>query len=141
MRPVSLREAQAFITANHRTHGGVRGMKFAVAAFEAERMVGVIVVGRPVARRLDDKLTTEVTRCCTDGTRNACSLLYGAARRAAAAMGYRRVVTYTLPAEGGASLRAAGFTCEGEAGGGTWSRDGRERVDKHPTQMKLRWTG
>ena len=88
---------------------------------------------------LADGFTCEVTRLATDGSRNACSMLYRAAWRAARAMGYRRLVTYTLPEEGGSSLRAAGFRLIGEAGGGSWSRDSRPRVDLHPTQTKLRW--
>jgi hypothetical protein len=97
------------------------------------------VVGRPVARQLQDGYTAEVTRLASDGTRNACSLLYAAAWRACRALGYRRLVTYTLAEEGGASLRAAGWRCLGEAGGGSWSRENRPRVDRHPTQRKLRW--
>ena len=87
----------------------------------------------------DDNYTAEVTRCCTDGTRNACSILYAAAWRAARAMGYRRLITYTLPEEGGASLRASGFRLLGEAGGGSWNSPARPRVDTHPTQGKLAW--
>jgi hypothetical protein len=102
-------------------------------------VVGVVILGRPVARRLDDGWTLEVTRCATDGTSNACSCLYGAAWRLAKSLGYRRLVTYTLPEEGGASLRGAGWTCVGEAGGGSWDRAERPRVDLHPTQTKLRW--
>lgn len=83
--------------------------------------------------------TAEVVRVATDGTRNACSMLYGAAWRACRALGYRRLVTYTLPEEGGASLRAAGWRLVGEAGGGSWSRKSRPRVDLHPTQQKMRW--
>src|SRR5690606_13651728 len=97
------------------------------------------IVGRPVSRMLQDGWTAEVTRCCTDGARNACSLLYRAAWRAARAMGYLRLITYTLPKEGGASLRGAGWTCIGIAGGGSWSRRARPRVDTHPKQRKLRW--
>src|SRR6185437_1547211 len=99
----------------------------------------VVIVGRPVARASDDGFTAEVTRCCTDGSRNACSMLYRAAWRAARAMGYRKLITYTLAEEGGASLMGAGFKCVGEAGGGTWNREGRPRVDMHPTQTKIRW--
>jgi hypothetical protein len=87
----------------------------------------------------DDGWTAEVTRLCTDGTPNACSMLYRAAWRAARSLGYRRLITYTLAEEGGASLRASGFTLLGEAGGGSWSRGNRPRVDKHPTQGKLKW--
>ncbi len=67
------------------------------------------MVGRPVARALDDGITSEIIRTCTDGTHNANSMLYGAAVRACKAMGYRRVITYTQEDESGASLRAAGF--------------------------------
>lgn len=137
--PVTLREAHAFVAQHHRHHRPDRGGRFAIGASKGERIVGVIVVGRPKARMLSDDYTAEVTRCCTDGSRNACSALYGAAWRAARAMGYRRLVTYTLPSEGGASLRGAGFRCVGVAGGGSWSRSRRPRVDTHPTQQKLRW--
>lgn len=113
-------------------------MKFCTAVSDGE-IRGVAIAGRPVARMLDDGETLEVIRVATDGERNACSMLYGAVRRAAVALGYRRVITYTLPEEGGASLRGAGFRCVGEAGGGTWNRKGRERTDTHPTQVKLRW--
>lgn len=81
-------------------------------------LCGVAIVGRPTARMLDDGWTVEVTRLATDGAHNACSILYAAAWRAARAMGYRRCVTFTLPEEGGASLRGAGWRCIGEAGGG-----------------------
>ena len=97
------------------------------------------IVGRPISRLFDDGWTVEVTRVATDGTQNACSMLYGAAWRAAQALGYKRLVTYSLPEEGGASLRAAGYRCVGECGGGTWNRTTRPRVDEHPLQMKLRW--
>ena len=92
-----------------------------------------------VNRLLDDGWTAEVSRCCTDGTRNACSILYAAAWRAVRALGYRKLITYTLPEEGGASLRAAGWKCIGETGGGTWNRAARPRVDTYPLQVKLRW--
>lgn len=115
-------------------------MVAAVSDIEGE-VRGVAVAGRPVARLLQDGFTAEVTRLCTDGAPNACSMLYRALWRAVRALGYRRLVTYTLPEEGGASLRAAGFALIGEAGGGTWHRpaNGRPRVDLHPTQEKLRW--
>lgn len=117
-----------------------QGGLFALACSDGERIRGVAIIGRPVARELaSDDFAAEVTRCCTDGARNACSILYGAAWRAARALGYRRLVTYTLATEGGASLRAAGWACIGEAGGGSWSRTSRPRVDTHPLQVKLRW--
>lgn len=107
--PVTLREAQAFVAAHHRHNKPPRGWKFGVGLRAEENLVGVATAGRPVARHFDDGLTLEVNRTCTDGTRNANSMLYGAVWRAARAMGYRRCVTYTQAEECGASLRAAGF--------------------------------
>lgn len=139
--PVTLREARAFVAQHHRHHRAPQGGVFAIAAADAvSGIVGVAIVGRPVARNIQDGYSAEVTRLCVrDGHRNACSMLYAASWRAARAMGYRRLVTYTLAQEGGASLRAAGWKLVGEAGGGSWSRDGRPRVDMHPTQTKIRW--
>jgi L-amino acid N-acyltransferase YncA len=137
--PCTLREARAFVAEHHRHHEAPQGGLFAVACAETDRIVGVAIIGKPVARMLADDFTAEVTRLCTTGERNACSLLYAASWRAARALGYRRLVTYTLAAEGGASLRAAGWKCIGEAGGGSWSRASRPRVDTHPLQGKLRW--
>ena len=138
--PCDLDEANAFVERVHRYHGPVVGHKFSLAVTdEADVIRCVAIVGRPVARHLDDGWTLEVTRVATDGCPNACSALYGAARRATFALGFRRLVTYTLPAESGASLRGAGWRVIGEAGGGRWSRKDRPRVDKHPTQAKLRW--
>jgi len=137
--PLTLREARAFVAAHHRHHRPPQGGLFAVGAAIDGTVVGACIVGRPVARMLDDGWTAEVVRLCTTGERNACSMLYGAAWRAARALGWRRLVTYTLAEEGGASLRAAGWRIVGEAGGGSWSRRERPRVDTHPTQPKLRW--
>jgi hypothetical protein len=137
--PMTKGEADAFIREHHRHHRPHPFSHFAVGASDGDRIVGVAIVGRPSARMLMDGWTAEVTRVATDGTRNACSILYGAAWRAARALGYRKLVTYTLPEEGGASLRGAGWTVIGEAGGGSWSRKDRPRIDTHPTQAKLRW--
>lgn len=127
--PIDLAEANAFVAVHHRHHKPVPGAKFCIAASAGETVHGVAIVGRPVARMSDDGLTLEVNRCCTDGTRNACSLLYGAAWRAARALGYTRLITYTLPAEGGASLRGAGWRLLGLRGGGNWNVPSRPRVD------------
>jgi len=115
------------------------GGLFAVACSDGEKLVGVAIVGRPVARHNNDGWTAEVTRVATDGTRNACSRLYGAAWRACRALGYKRLITYTLKDESGASLRAAGWRVVAEVSGGSWSRKNRPRVDRHPLQAKLRW--
>jgi hypothetical protein len=137
--PVTMRAANAYVRAHHRHHGPSRGCIFCLGCALAGAIVGVAIVGRPKARMLQDGWTAEVTRTCTDGTPHACSMLYAAAWRAARAIGYRRLVTYTLPEEGGTSLRAAGWRCLGEAGGGSWDRAERPRIDEHPTQVKIRW--
>ncbi len=109
IRPITLRAACAFITEHHRHNKPPRGHKFSVAVHLGDDLVGVATAGRPVARLFDDGLTLEVNRSCTDGTPNANSMLYGAVWRAARAMGYIRLLTYTQADECGASLRAAGF--------------------------------
>ena len=137
--PVTLTEAHEFVRQHHRHHQPAQGGLFAVGCGLGENVAGVAVIGRPIARRLQDGWTAEVTRLATDGTKNACSMLYGAAWRACRALGYRRLVTYILNTEPGTSLTAAGWTCLGKAGGGSWSCPSRPRVDMHPTQEKLRW--
>ena len=102
-------------------------------------IIGVVIAGRPVSRHLDDGLTLEVNRLCTDGTRNACSMLYAAAWRAARAMGYKRMVTYILESENGASLRASGWKCVGQAGGLRWTGKRRPKADLYPAEMKQRY--
>lgn len=108
LRPTILRAANAYVAQRHRHLKPVRGCICVVSVVNGEGICGVAIVGRPVARLLQDGYTAEVTRCCTDGTPNACSMLYGAAWRSVRALGYRRLTTYSLPEEGGASLRAAG---------------------------------
>jgi hypothetical protein len=127
--PIDFAEANAFVALHHRHHKPMPGVKFCVAVSDGDMVVGVAMVGRPVARMSDNGLTLEVNRCCTDGAPNACSMLYGAAWRAAKALGYDRLITYTLPAEGGASLRAAGWKLIGQRGGGNWNVASRPRVD------------
>lgn len=139
LQPITLRAARAYVAKNHRHHQAPQGGKFAIGLNDGEKLVGVIIVGRPVARKLDDGWTAEVTRCCTDGTKNAPSMLYAAAWRASKAMGYKRLITYTLKSETGHSLLATGWKCVGEAGGGTWNNKSRPRVDKHPTEQKTLW--
>jgi len=137
--PTTLAEANAFVAEHHRHHGRVVGHLFSIAVSESEKVCGVAIIGRPVARHLDDTFTVEVTRVATDGTRNAASKLYGAAQRAAFALGYRKVITYTLVTEPGTSLRAVGWKVVGEVKGRSWSCKSRPRVDKHPMQDKFRW--
>lgn len=139
IQPLTLREARAYVDDMHRHHRAPQGGLFAIGLNDGADIIGCVIVGKPVARMLDDGYTAEVTRLATDGSKNACSMLYAAAWRAARAMGYRRLITYTLATEPGTSLRAAGWREVGRAGGGSWSRGSRPRVDKHPTQDKIRW--
>lgn len=139
LTPVTLREANAFVAQHHRHHGPSRGCICCVAVSEDEAVRGVAIVGRPVARGAADGFTAEVTRCCTDGAHNACSMLYAAAWRAVRALGYRKLITYTLSGEGGVSLRAAGFVVVAQIPGRSWSCPSRPRVDTAPLQDKLRW--
>lgn len=138
--PCALSESNEFIRRYHRHHQPAVGHKFSIAvADEAGNIRGVVVVGRPVSRVLDDGWTLEVNRVATDGCKNACSALYAAAWRATRAMGYRRLITYILNTEPGTSLRAVGWKVVAETKGGRWSCPSRPRVDMHPLQGKLRW--
>ncbi len=139
LTPISLREANAFVERNHRHHKGVTGHKFSIGCTRDGELVGVAIMGRPVSRYLDDGLTLEVNRLCTTGAENACSMLYGAAARAARAMGYQKIITYTLDTEPGTSLRAAGWQCAGPAGGERWTGKRRPAADLYPPQKKLRY--
>ena len=139
LQPITYPEACKFIKQHHRHHLPPQGWKFGIAVNDGDKVVGVITVGRPVARHLDNGWTLEVTRSCTDGTRNANSKLYSAAWRATRALGYKRLITYTLTTEPGTSLKAAGWKLIGQAGGGTWNRENRPRIDTHPIGQKLLW--
>ena len=103
------------------------------------QLVGVAIVGRPVSRYLDDGMTLEVNRLCSIGEKNVCSFLYGAAARAARALGYRKIITYTLDSEPGTTLHAAGWTCTGLAGGKEWTGQRKPSASLYPAQMKLRY--
>lgn len=107
--PITFKAACAFVARLHRHNKPPRGHKFSIGLYDDERLVGVAMAGRPIARLFDNGTTLEVNRTCTDGTANANSMLYGAVWRAAKAMGYLRCVTYTVEGEPGTSLRAAGW--------------------------------
>jgi len=139
LQPISYGEACRFIEKWHRHHLPPVGWKFGLGLSEGGKVVGVVTVGRPVARGADNGWTLEMTRCCTDGTRNACSKLYAAAWRATRALGYRRLITYTLESESGTSLRGAGWKELYRTAGGSWNRPSRPRVDKAPTLPKVAW--
>lgn len=138
--PITLADARHFVDEHHRHHKAPQGGLFAVAVAQGPLIVGVGIAGRPVARNLDDAWTAEVTRACVlSGYANGCSMIYGALWRAARALGYRRCVTYTLITEAGTSMKASGWKCIGECGGGAWSRRERPRTDSHVMSLKLRW--
>jgi hypothetical protein len=149
--PIELKEANKFIVALHRHHKEVQGHKFSIGCIHGKELVGVAVCGRPISRHLDTGLILEVTRVCTDGTKNACSKLYAACARIARAMGYDKIQTYILESETGASLKASGWECEQRGvGGKAWNSSGRmirtdttinlfDEQKKYPNEMKQRW--
>ena len=152
LQPITFREACAFVREHHRHHKPPQGHLFSVAVNDGEKVVGVATIGRPVARMLQDGFTAEVTRVCiveglprvtgNDGQEHAApvaSRLYAAAWRAARALGYRRLITYTLDSETGTSIRAAGWREVGSAGGGQWSRPSRARVENTQAGQKTLW--
>ena len=141
LQPVTFREACLFIEKHHSHHLPPQGHKFSIAVNNGEEIVGVITVGRPIARYFDNGWTAEVTRCCTDRTKNASSMLYAAAWRASRAMGYRRLITYTLKEEQGTSILAAGWKLIGETGNHKkgWDCPSRPRIVKNPIGQKLLW--
>lgn len=137
--PITLKAANAFVTAYHRHHRKCTGCKFCLGLKnQNDDLIGVAICGRPVSRYYDDGLTLEINRLCTLGECNACSQLYGACIRVAKNMGYRKVITYTLESEDGASLKASNFKYDGIAGGKQWTGS-RKRDNGVPQEMKKRW--
>lgn len=152
--PIELKQANKFVHDLHRHHKPVQGHKFSIGLLSAEKLVGVAICGRPVSRHLDTGYILEVTRLCTDGTKNACSKLYSACARIARELGYDKIITYILDSETGNSLIATGWECEATGiGGKKWSgtlNNGTKRTDikvdlfgeerKYPNEMKQRWS-
>lgn len=140
IKPVTFRAACDFISLHHRHHTPTVGCKFCIGLYDKEVLIGVAVCGRPVSRHLDDGLTCEINRLCViDGYYNACSMLYGASCRIAKEMGYKKIITYILESENGASLKASNFVCDGKAGGTHWTGI-RNRGQSIPSEMKTRWS-
>lgn len=144
LTPVTLRQAQTFVNEHHRHNVAPQGHKFSIGLEKDGILIGVCIIGRPIARRNDDGKTAEVLRVCVlEGNPNANSKLYGAAVRACKAMGYTKVITYTLPTESGASLRAAGFVAEGKTENKPkgWDVPSRRRnkPERYPDGQKIRW--
>tara|TARA_Y100000310_G_scaffold326575_1_gene391616 strand:+ start:937 stop:1398 length:462 start_codon:yes stop_codon:yes gene_type:complete len=143
--PISLREASEFVSNFHRHNKAPQGGKFAIGVSNGDGLVGVSIIGRPVARMFDD-FTAEVLRVCTtdESPKNVCSMLYGASWRAWKAMGGNKLITYTLQTETGASVKAAGFKVVAETSkrkeGSAWTSSNRSR-EWQPIygQLKFRW--
>jgi hypothetical protein len=144
LQPISLAESKAFVNEHHRHNIAPVGHKFSIGLNDGENVIGVAIIGRPIARHKDDGMTLEVVRVCVlEGYKNACSKLYAAAWRAASAMGYKRLITYTLISEPGTSLKAAGWHVIGqtEYKPKGWDVPSRPRVmaAKYPTEQKNIW--
>ncbi len=153
IKPISLKLANEYVINNHRHHDKVQGHKFSISVYDDGRLCGVAIVGHPQSRRIDNDNILEVLRLCTDGTYNACSILYARCARIAKDMGYRKIITYILESESGASLKASGWHCEKERCGGIrWT--GRREAERHryeqislfmrkkkqpPNELKQRW--
>ena len=139
--PCDVTRANRYVQSLHRHHKPVTQSRFSLAVADEEGVVrGVAIVGRPVARLLDDGWTLEVNRVATDGCPNACSALYGAVGRIARQMGYRRVYTYTRVDEPGASLRGAGWTLDDPAiRARSWNMPNRQRTDNTEVVQRQRW--
>lgn len=137
--PIELSVANQFVASLHRHHDPVHRDKFRVGAKYEGNLVGVVQVGRPVSRYLDDGKTLEVVRLCTNGTKDCCSFLYSKAARIAKEMGYEKIITYILVSESGASLKAAGWHEECITRGGEWSCPSRPRNTTAPTVPKKRF--
>ena len=139
--PISIKQANSFVEKWHRHNAPVKVARFAVAVQNVNEICGVAIVGTPNARLLTDGFSVEILRCATDGTKNACSMLYGACLRASKALGYRRVYTYTLHTESQSSLKASGFTLDSvSAGGSPWNTSKRKRKNQEISMVKKnRW--
>jgi len=139
LQAITFKEASNFIQIHHRHHIPSRGWKYGVGINDGNNLVGVIIVGRPVSRHLDNGEILEVTRCCTNGTKNACSKLYSTAKKICKLLGYKKLITYTLDSESGTSLKASGWEITHKTKGLSWNTPSRARTDKHPLLDKFRW--
>jgi len=140
--PLTLAQANDLVGRLHRHHKPVQGHRFSLGLEVDGEVVGAAIVGRPVARGVPAYSVAEVTRLVTDGTRNACSALYGACARVAREMGFDVIQTYILDSETWTSLRASGWELDGHTAGGDWNHSkayaGKRRTDQ-PQEPKQRW--
>lgn len=126
--PLELKQANEFVNKLHRHHSPVHRDKYRVGCIKNGELVGVVQVGRPVSRFLDDGLTLEVVRLCSNGEKDVCSFLYGRAARIAKELGYKKIITYILDSESGVSVEAAGWQLDEEVKGHSWSCPSRPRI-------------
>jgi hypothetical protein len=144
LQPITFSEAAAFVDEYHRHNTSPQGHKYSIGLNDGEKVIGVAIVGRPIARYKQDGWTLEVTRLCVmESYKDACSMLYAAAWRVAKNLGYKRLITYTLISEPGTSLKAAGWKVIGETQYKPkgWDVPSRPRVKskKYPEEAKLIW--
>lgn len=140
--PLTFAEANGYVIANHRHNGSLPTARIVCGIADASgQLRGVAIAGLPKARMLMGRYVLEVNRVCTDGVPNGCSMLYGAITRAAKALGYRRLITYTLEREPGSSLLASGWTATHSWDGGSWveMRGSNGSKDAHDLGPKVRW--
>jgi hypothetical protein len=138
--PLTLKQLNTLVTELHRHHKPVQGHRFSLGCVDGTgRLVGACSVGRPVSRGCSPYEVAEVTRLVTDGTKNACSILYAAAARACKAMGFRRIQTYVLDSEPATSLKASGWLFDGEVAGRPWEHTAGPRRTDQPNCDKQRW--
>lgn len=142
--PLHLRQANELVDKLHRHHKSIRVAKFSIGASIDGKLVGAAICMRPACRALDDGRTIEVCRLVTDGTANACSLLYSTCAKIAKLMGYAKIQTYILDSEPGTSLKATGWVCEKKGCGGTPQGKRTNRPNGHTVtaitySTKQRW--
>ena len=137
--PITLKAANAFVATYHRHHKPTVGHKFSIGLSVNDDIIGVAIMGRPVARGSDNGFTIEVARLCTNGAKNACSMLYQAAARASKELGYNKIQTYILQSELGTSLKACGWKKEAITMGGEWQHTHGKRNNNYPIEPKQRW--
>ena len=137
--PITLKAANEFVAKHHRHHKPSVGHKFSIGLSDNDNLIGVAIMGRPVARNSDNGFTIEVARLCTNGQKNACSMLYQAAARASKELGFNKIQTYILEKESGTSLKASGWKLEAITAGGRWEHTHGKRNNHHPIEPKQRW--
>lgn len=140
IRPATIKQLNSFVEEHHRHHKKVVSHRFSLLCYNNKEIVGACSVGRPVARNCDPYLTAEVTRLVTNGTKNACSILYAASARICKEMGFKRIQTYILETEPGTSLKASGWAFDHISQGGQWKHtDGKARRTDQPICKKQLW--